>query len=162
LGLTRVNGTDGRAAGALLGDVALVRSRAAGLRRWLERIGRAVVRDAVTRLGDVADAGRRPALGGALCVGGARGGRAGAVLRDVADAGRAATWRARHREVVGRTASASAGAGLGDIADADRCATLGARRRERVRRATARGSRARLRDVARSRRGATQDARVSG
>src|SRR5207253_6057242 len=74
-------------AGARFGDVAVPGRGAAHGGRGLEAVGWAVVVHAVALLGVVARAGRRPAHGHALGVGGARRARARAFLGDVARAG---------------------------------------------------------------------------
>ena len=110
-------------AGAVLGDVAGARRRAAT--SWSARRRRPDTRGrAGAVLGDVADAGRRAAdRGGRLeRVGRTRRARAGAVLGDVADARRRAAHRRARARSVGRTGGARAGAVLGDVADARRSA----------------------------------------
>src|SRR5439155_562325 len=86
--------------------------------RGLEVVGGTVVVQAVAALGVVAGAGGRPALGRALGVGRAVGGRAGAEVVQVAHAGGGAAPGGRGREVVGGTVVVQALAALGVVAGA--------------------------------------------
>src|SRR5439155_14132123 len=93
--------------------------------RGLEVVGGTVVVDAVTALGLVAGAGGRPALGGALGVGGAVRGRARAEVVHVAHAGRG-TAQGRHGVVEGNGAVVvDAGTALGVVAGAGGGPALG-------------------------------------
>src|SRR5439155_1392287 len=83
LGVVRARGARPR---ARLRDVADAGGRATRGAAGDEAVGRTAVADAVAALGQVADAGRRPADRRALGVVRARGARPGAGLRDVADA----------------------------------------------------------------------------
>src|SRR5581483_7620652 len=103
-----------RRARAHLRDVAGADGGAALGRGGLEGVGGAVV------AGDVADAGRRTADGGALLVVRAGGGRPGAHLGDVADAGGRAALGRGGLERIRRAVIAGAVATLGDVADAGR------------------------------------------
>src|SRR5207245_1020493 len=85
-----------------------------------ERVGGAIVGDAVARLVDVTDARGRAAQGGALRVGGAVDARAVAVLVEVADAGREAAGRAGRRHVIGGTVVGDAVTAFVEVADARR------------------------------------------
>src|SRR5207244_3054480 len=85
-----------------------------------EVAGRAGVGAAVAALRHVAEAGRRSAHGGALRVRGTARARPGTLLRDVADAGCAATRDAGGDEAVGGTGVADAVAALRHVADACR------------------------------------------
>src|SRR5439155_393495 len=85
-----------------------------------EVVGGAGVGDAVAALRHVAEAGRRSAHGGALRVRGTARARPGTLLRDVADAGCAATRDAGGDEAVGGTGVADAVAALRHVADAGR------------------------------------------
>src|SRR5206468_4537594 len=77
--------------------------------------GRTVVGRAVTRLGDVTDARRRPADRGALRVGRAGRGRARAGLRDIANAAGGPTDGRGRLEDVGRTARPAPSALFGRV-----------------------------------------------
>src|SRR5439155_969908 len=80
-------------------------------------IGGAAVGKAVAALADVADAGRRPAVGGALRVDRAAAARAVAVLLEVADAGREAAWGAAAGDVIGGAIVGDAVADVVEVAD---------------------------------------------
>src|SRR5207249_3062899 len=84
--------------------------------RGLEVVGGAVVVDAVAAFGDVARAGRGPALGRALGVGGAVGGRAGAEVVHVSLPGPGPAQGGRGLEVVGGAVVVDAVAALGVVA----------------------------------------------
>src|SRR5439155_667820 len=105
-----------RRAGAVLGQVADADGGPAHRRGGPEAVGRAVVVRAVTALGRIADVDGGPADGGALRVGGAVGGRAGAVLQQVAVAGGAAALHGGRPEGVGGAVVVGAVAALGDVA----------------------------------------------
>src|SRR5205807_1759785 len=123
-------------------------------------VGRTGVGDAVAALGDVADAGRRPADRRALLVGRTVVAHAVAALRNVAGArGRAADRRALG---IGRTARAGPGAVLGRVACAGRGAAHDGRRLEGVRRAACIRTVAGLVGVARTGRRPAQGAGVAG
>src|SRR5439155_599142 len=114
----------GRTAGA--GRVAAL-DQVAGARRGTadraardEPVGRACITHTVAALRHVADAGRRPADGGALGIRRAVGARAVAVLLEVAHAGREPARRAGRHDVIGGTVVGDTVAGLVDVADA-RC-----------------------------------------
>src|SRR5207249_11295167 len=89
--------------GAGLRDVADASGCAARGAGGGEAAGGAAVGDAVAALRHVAEAGRRSAHGGALRVRGTARARPGTLLRDVADAGCAATRDAGGDEAVGGT-----------------------------------------------------------
>src|SRR5207249_3831722 len=84
--------------------------------RGLEVVGGEVVMDAIAAFGVVAGAGGGPALGRALGVGRAVGGRARAEVVRVAHAGRGAAQGGRGLEVVGGTVVVDAVAALGVVA----------------------------------------------
>src|SRR6185503_11331153 len=114
----------GRAIGracAVLGHVAHAARAPTNRARRLEDVRRTSVGYAVAGLEDVADARGGPTRGprGHLRIGRTVG-RAGAVLGQVAHAGRAPTDRARRQEDVRRTRRGSPRAGLLLIADAGR------------------------------------------
>src|SRR5439155_1459890 len=94
--------------------------RAEDGRGGLERVRRAVVGDTVAALGHVTVAGYRPADRRALLVGGARGARIRARLRDVTHAGGGPALEAGGLQDVGRAAVAHPVAQLRDVAAAGR------------------------------------------
>src|SRR5206468_2986444 len=100
--------------------VAHARRGAAQGGRGLEVVGGAVVMDAIAAFGVVAGTGGGPALGRALGVGRAVGGRARAEVVRVAHAGRGAAQGGRGLEVVGGTVVVDAVAALGHVARARR------------------------------------------
>src|SRR5581483_5695965 len=124
-GALRVVRAGGGRPGAHLRDVAGAGGGATLGRGGLEGVGGAVVAGAVAALGDVADAGRRAADGGALLVVRASGGRPGAHLGDVADAGGRAALGRGGLERIRRAVIAGAVATLGDVTDAGRRAADG-------------------------------------
>src|SRR5439155_1671361 len=105
-------------AGAEIVRVAHAGRGAAHGGRGLEVVGGAVGVDAVAALGLVPEAGCRPALGRALGVGRAVGGRAGAEVVRVAHAGRGAAHGGRGLEVVGGAVVVDAVTALGLVAGA--------------------------------------------
>ena len=105
-GLHRIDRARGRPSAAMLRRVARPRSEAANSRCGLERVRRAVVGDTVAALGHVTVAGCRPADRRALLVGGARGTRTRARLRDVTHAGGGPALEAGGLQDVGRAAVA--------------------------------------------------------
>src|SRR5439155_802389 len=131
----RVGGAIGAAPRTGLRYVADPGRGAALGRGRLEGVGRAVVREAVAALGEVAGARRRPADGRALRVGGADDAGARAELGQVADTGRGAALRRARLEGVGGAIGAQAGAELGDVAGTLRSAALGRARLEEIDRA---------------------------
>src|SRR5206468_1837486 len=90
-------------AGAPFVPVAVARRRTADRGGGEKGSGRAVVADAVTALGDVADPRRGPTDRFALVVRGTARARPRAALREIADAGCRAADNGRRREHVGRT-----------------------------------------------------------
>src|SRR5439155_1609000 len=120
-----VGGAVGGRAGAEVVQVAHAGRGTAQGGRGLEVVGGTVVVDAVTALGLVAGAGGGPARGGALAVGGAVGGRAGAEVVHVAHAGRGAAQGGRGLEVVSGTVVVDAVTALGLVAGAGGCLPVG-------------------------------------
>src|SRR5439155_749612 len=118
----------------------------------LEGVGRAVVREAVAALGEVAGARRRPADRCALRVVGAIGAAPRAELGHVADPGRGAALGRARLEGVGRTVVRGPVAALGDVAGARRGPADG--RALRVGGAAGGASRAELGHIANTRRSA--------
>src|SRR5262249_40045708 len=110
-------------AGAVLGQVADACRRSAGQRARLHAVGRAVLADAVARLGDVADVGRGAADRRALGIRRTRRRRPGAVLRQVAGAGRRAADDRARLEAIGRTVVADPVAGFRRVAEVAGSAT---------------------------------------
>src|SRR5439155_4815660 len=143
----RIRGAVGTAPRAELGQVADTGRGAALGRAQLEGVGRAIVRDAVAALGEVAGARRRPADRRALRVRGAAGVAPRAELGQVANTGRGAALGRARLEGVGGAMGALAGAELGDVAGTPRGAALGRARLEGVGRAIVRDAGAELGDV---------------
>src|SRR5439155_2891942 len=131
----RIRGAVGTAPRAELGQVADTGRGAALGRAQLEGVGRAIVRDAVAALGEVAGARRRPADRRALRVRGAAGVAPRAELGQVANTGRGAALGRARLEGVGGAIGAQAGAELGDVAGTPRGAALGRARLEEIGRA---------------------------
>src|SRR5207253_1469201 len=137
--------------------VAHVRRRAAQGAGGLEVIGRTVVVHAIAALGVVAGTGGGPALGRALGVGGAVGGRARAEVVYVAHPRRGAAQGGRGREVVGGAVVMDAIAAFGVVAGTGGGPALG--RALGVGRAVGGRARAEVVHVAHPRRGAAQGGR---
>src|SRR5205807_496507 len=112
----RVRGARGALSSAILGEVADARGAAALGRARLEAVRRAVVAHAIAALRHVADARRWAADRRALRVRGARRALAGAVLGEIADAGRGAAFGRGGLEAVGRAVVVHPVAALGDVA----------------------------------------------
>src|SRR5439155_1319199 len=111
----RVRGAAGTTARAELGHIADAGGGAALVRARLEGVGRAVVRDAVAALGDVAGARRRPADRRALRVRGAADTSPRAELGQIADPGRGAARGGARLEGIGGAVVGSPVAALGDV-----------------------------------------------
>src|SRR5207249_3065139 len=131
----RVGGAAGAAPRAELGHVADTGRSAALGRARLEEIGRAVVGDPVTGLGDVTVPRGKAADRRALRIRGAVGAAPGAEFGRVADAGGGAALDRARLEGVGGAIGAPAGAELGDVAGTPRSAALGRARLEAIGRA---------------------------
>src|SRR5439155_494087 len=156
-GALGVGGAVDARAVAVFREVAGAGRGAAGRAGADERVGGAIVGDAVARLVDVTDARGRPAHGGALGVGGAVDGGPVAVLLEVADAGREAARRAGSGNLVGRAVVRDAVAAVIDVADA--CRRSAHRRALDVVRTAGARSRALLVDVAHAGGGPTRGPR---
>src|SRR5205823_2448423 len=122
-----------------------------------EAVGRTVVADAVAALGDVADVGRGTTLEAALEVGGTRGVRPGAGLREVAHARRCAAHRPRGQQRIARAVRARPRTVLGNVAVTRRRAAHRRGRLEDVGRTCGSAARAVLRGIAWARGAAALD-----